>query len=163
MIGTAPIERVDVFHGKAVVQSARPFASSDLGQRIRVLWQGAEYRGRGRETIWRGKPAVDGNRIARFEPVNFLNPERTVAGDRLPVSALAWTSVTTGNLAGIDLWLERAQAGTLRVETNIVSGRGRSRQTSPTTPSCSTAAALAASSASIACRKPTGAAADADA
>jgi hypothetical protein len=30
--------------------------------------------------------------------------------------------VTTGNLSGIDLWLERAQAGGLQVETNIVSG-----------------------------------------
>jgi hypothetical protein len=30
--------------------------------------------------------------------------------------------VTTGNLAGIDLWLDDAQAGSLRVETNVVSG-----------------------------------------
>jgi hypothetical protein len=37
-------------------------------------------------------------------------------------TALAWTSVTTGNLAGIDLWLEQAQAGLLRIETNVVSG-----------------------------------------
>jgi hypothetical protein len=35
---------------------------------------------------------------------------------------LAWTSVTTGNLAGIDLWLDDARAGTLGIETNVVSG-----------------------------------------
>jgi hypothetical protein len=29
--------------------------------------------------------------------------------------------VTTGNLAGIDLWLAEASRGTLKVETNIVS------------------------------------------
>ncbi len=40
-----------------------------------------------------------------------------------PGAALAWTSVTTGNLAGIDLWLERPDQGTLEVETNIVSGK----------------------------------------
>src|SRR4029077_18926042 len=31
VIGTAPIERVDVLHGKEVVKTARPFAASDLG------------------------------------------------------------------------------------------------------------------------------------
>jgi hypothetical protein len=30
--------------------------------------------------------------------------------------------VTTGNLAGIDLWLEEARRGTLKLETNVVSG-----------------------------------------
>ena len=38
-----------------VVHSVRPFGAGDLGRRVRVLWQGAEYRGRGRETIWQGK------------------------------------------------------------------------------------------------------------
>jgi hypothetical protein len=121
VIGTAPLERVDVLHGTQVVQSARPFGASDLGRRVRILWQGAEYRGRGRETVWQGKLAITGNRIARFAPVNFLNPERKVQ-EVTPGDSLAWTSVTTGNLAGIDLWLDDAQTGVLRVETNIVSG-----------------------------------------
>src|SRR5262249_13070676 len=49
VIGTAPVERLDVLHGRDVVQTARPFAAGDLGRRVRLLWQGAEYRGRGRE------------------------------------------------------------------------------------------------------------------
>src|SRR5262249_41129537 len=81
---------------------------------------GAEYRGRGRETLWQGKLAVTGNRIARFATVNFLNPERKVV-ETAP-GVLSWTSVTTGNLAGIDLWLDEARAGTLAIESNIVSG-----------------------------------------
>ncbi len=121
VIGTAPLDRVDVLHGAQVVQSARPIGACDLGRRIRILWQGAEYRGRGRETIWQGRLAVADNRIARFAPVNFLNPERRVQ-EISPGTALAWSSVTTGNLAGIDLWLDRARSGRLRVETNIVSG-----------------------------------------
>jgi Protein of unknown function (DUF3604) len=121
VIGTAPIERLDVLHGAKVVQTARPFAASDLGRRVRVTWQGAEYRGRGRETMWQGKLTLKGNRIARFAPVNFLNPERKVV-ETSPGTALAWTSVTTGNLAGIDLWLEEVRRGTLTLETNIVSG-----------------------------------------
>jgi hypothetical protein len=121
VIGTAPIERVDVLHGARLAETVRPYAASDLGCRVRVLWQGAEYRGRGRETMWQGRLALTGNRFVRFAAVNFLNPERKVE-ETTPGSALAWTSVTTGNLAGIDLWLHEARAGTLTVTTNIVSG-----------------------------------------
>ena len=121
VIGTAPLDRVDVLHGTRVVQSERPFAAAALGRRVRILWQGAEYRGRGRETVWQGKVTVMGNRIARFAPVNFLNPERKVK-EITPGVALAWTSVTTGNLSGIDLWLDQPRSGALRIETNVVSG-----------------------------------------
>ena len=37
-------------------------------------------------------------------------------------TALAWTSVTTGNLSGIDLWLDEAKQGKLKIETSVVSG-----------------------------------------
>jgi hypothetical protein len=121
VIGTAPVERIDVLHGTKVVQTVRPFAAADLGKRVRILWQGAEYRGRGRETIWQGKLTVSGNCIARFAQVNFLNPERRVQ-EATPGSVLIWNSVTTGNLAGIDLWLDQANAGSIAIETNIVSG-----------------------------------------
>lgn len=120
VIGTAPLEQVELFYGTGRAARFRPYQAADLGRRVRVLWQGAEYRGRGRETLWQGKLNVTGNRIARFAPVNFLNPERKVS-ETAP-GTLAWTSVTTGNLAGIDLWLEEAGSGTLAIETNIVSG-----------------------------------------
>ncbi len=121
VIGTAPVERVDVLHGTRVAQTVRPYAPGQLGGRVRVLWEGAEYRGRGRETMWEGRLRLDGNRLTRFEPVNFLNPERRVR-DTAPGTALAWTSVTTGNLAGIDIWLDQPRTGTLSIETNVVSG-----------------------------------------
>jgi hypothetical protein len=54
--------------------------------------------------------------------VNFLNPERQVR-ETSTGTALAWSSVTTGNLAGIDLWLDDARSGILDIETNGVSGR----------------------------------------
>ena len=121
VIGTAPVERLEVLHGTRVAHTVRPFAAADLGRRVRVLWQGAEYRGRGRETLWQGKLNLSGNRFARYAPVNFLNPERKVQ-ETTPGTALAWSSVTTGNLAGVDLWLDEARRGTLRLETNVVSG-----------------------------------------
>jgi hypothetical protein len=120
VIGTAPIERVDVLHGTVMAATFRNYEPADLGQRVRVLWQGAEYRGRGRETLWNGSLKISGNRIGRFAPVNFLNPERRVV--ETEPGTLTWSSVTTGNLAGIDLWLEEMRAGSLQIETNVVSG-----------------------------------------
>src|SRR5271155_3691197 len=76
VIGTAPLDRVDVLHGTQIVQSGRPFPASDLGRHVRILWQGAEYRGRGRETLWQGKLEIIRNRNDRFAPGNFLNPGR---------------------------------------------------------------------------------------
>ena len=86
---------------------------------MRVTWQGVEYRGR--ETMWQGKLRLVNNRFARFASVNFLNPERKVE-ETSAGTALTWTSVTTGNLASIDLWLETARGGTLALDTNVVSG-----------------------------------------
>ena len=122
VIGTAPVECVEVLYGARVVHTVRPYAAAELGRRVRVLWEGAEYRGRGRETLWRGKLTISGNRIARFAPVNFLNPERTVQETEAGM-VLAWNSVTTGNRAGVDLWLDRAGEGALAIETNVVSGK----------------------------------------
>jgi Protein of unknown function (DUF3604) len=121
VIGTAAIDRIDVFHGAQVAKTIRPYATADLGRRVRVLWQGAEYRGRGRETIWLGKLTLAHNRFTRFAPVNFLNPELSVR-EIVPGTALSWRSVTTGNLAGIDLWLDDAQNGALQIETSVISG-----------------------------------------
>ena len=68
VIGTAPIERLDVLHGTQLVKTVRPYSAADLGRRVRVLWQGAEYRGRGRETIWQGQLTLTGNRFSRVSP-----------------------------------------------------------------------------------------------
>jgi hypothetical protein len=119
-IGSAPIDCIDLFHGKNIIRTVRPFSASDLGRRIRVVWSGAEYRGRGREVAWRGKAALNGNRIERVEAVNFLNPDRPIQFAK-DAGTVAWHSVTTGNMAGFDLWLERERTGRLAIDTNVVS------------------------------------------
>jgi hypothetical protein len=119
-IGSAPIDRVDIFHGKDLVRTARPYSASDLGRRVRVMWSGAEYRGRGREVPWVGKAVLEGNRIERLAAVNFLNPDKPITYAR-ENGVISWQSVTTGNMAGFDLWLEQERAGTLAIETNIAS------------------------------------------
>src|SRR5207253_1792671 len=63
---------------------------------------------------------IAGNRFSRYAAVNFLNPERQVRETATGIT-LEWSSVTTGNLAGVDIWLEEAHHGTLRLETNVLS------------------------------------------
>ena len=121
-IGSADIERIDVFHGTALVRTMRPFGCEDCARRIRVMWEGAEYRGRGREVLWNGKLTVHGGRFGRAAAVNFLNPELPLQ-TLVPGRELAWRSVTTGNMAGIDLWLEDEDGVEIAIETNVVSGR----------------------------------------
>ncbi|MBT6430772.1 MAG: DUF3604 domain-containing protein, partial [Rhodospirillaceae bacterium] len=58
----APIERIEVRNGTEVVETLRGYTEADLGSRIRVLWSGAEYRGRGRDTNWKGKVSFGGAR-----------------------------------------------------------------------------------------------------
>ena len=129
-----------------------PLRAADLGRRVRVIWQGAEYRGRGRETMWQGKLTLTGNRIARFAPVNFLNPERKVV------------ETEPRHRARLDLGDHRqsrrhrslARRGAARharaSKPTSSPARSISRR-SMTTRSSSTAAASAGASASIACPK----------
>ncbi len=74
--------------------------------------------------------------------MNFLNPERKVQ-ETAPGTALAWTSVTTGNLAGIDLWLDEASARHAQDRNQRRVGRASISPRSPTTSSRSTAAGSA--------------------
>lgn len=114
----SPIERVDILNGANVVATLKPFAQTDLGSRIRVLWEGAEYRGRFREVIWDGTASLSGNAFSKAVPINFFNRDKTlVQEDR---AGLKWASLTTGNFAGFDAWLEDATSGTLRIETPLV-------------------------------------------
>lgn len=122
VLGSAPIERVTVFNGKAPVAVHRPFDPGDLGRRIRVIWEGAEYRGRGREVHWRGHCRLEGNRFAECRSFNLFNVDKPLrlAADG---SRADFDSVTTGNFAGFDIWLEDATAGDLVFSSNVLDAR----------------------------------------
>ncbi len=114
--GTAPIERIEFRNAMNVLKTFRTYSSADLTGRVKVLWQGATVRGRGRQVNWDGGLKLTGNRINTFQPINFLNPEKacTQTGPR----ELRWESLTTGGVAGVILDLDRPSAGTLEVETS---------------------------------------------
>lgn len=111
------IVSLELRDGSEVLKRIRPYGASDLGDRVRVMWSGAEYRGRGRNTNWRGRADFHGSRIDRFTPINRLNPEQTL--DQVGSSSVIWNAVTTGNMMGFDVWLEQGQDAGLEVRTNL--------------------------------------------
>ncbi|MEO8977392.1 MAG: DUF3604 domain-containing protein, partial [Casimicrobiaceae bacterium] len=111
----APIERIDLRCGPRTLETIRPYTAEMVGRRIRVIWEGAEYRGRGRMTTWDGNLRVAGNRIEQFAPINFWHLDKTL--ERVGVDGLAWQSVTTGNFAGADMLLDDAYHGNLEINT----------------------------------------------
>ncbi|MEO3427374.1 hypothetical protein AAFN88_00855 [Pelagibius sp. CAU 1746] len=114
----APIERVDLFNGLEHLETLRPYGAQDLGDRIRVVWEGAEYRGRFRQVIWDGRAHLSGNSIAAARPINFFNRDKTL--DQISETELAWRALTTGNIGGFDLWVADPYGGTLKIETPLV-------------------------------------------
>ena len=118
--GETPVVRLDVLNGADEVSTVRHYASNDLGRRLRVIWQGAEYRGRGRNTHWQGRIRVNGTDILEIIPVNQWNPERRLELE--DAHTVAFDAVTSGNFAGVDLVLRDEEAEVI-VETNLVNGR----------------------------------------
>jgi len=119
VIGSAPIERIDIFNGLEHASTHRPYGEADLGNRIRVVWEGAEYRGRFREVIWDGQAKIKGNGIVRTQGINFFNKDKTL--DLKDDTTLAWQALTTGNYGGFDAWLEDGAGGSIDIQTPVVS------------------------------------------
>lgn len=114
---TSPIERIEIYNGQQVVETIRPYDQDDLGARIRILWEGAEYRGRFREVIWDGSAEIAGNTIINATPVNFLNRDKVL---RQNGATLSWKALTTGNFGGMDISLQDTDRGRIRFETPLV-------------------------------------------
>lgn len=115
-IAGTPIERIEIRNGMEVVETVRPYNKADLGVRYRVIWQGAEYRGRGRQTNWSGRAKFSGAAITRMEKINAWNHERllSVQGS----DTVVWDAITTGNYGGFDVWLDDADSARLEVTSN---------------------------------------------
>lgn len=113
-----PIENIEIRNRMEVVQTIRPYASSDLGRRIRLVWEGSGYRGRGRQTIWDGSATLTGNVFEHPAPINFWNLDKQLV--QPADNRLEWKSLTTGGFSGIDVLLKDARKGTLHVDTPLI-------------------------------------------
>ena len=110
-VGSAPIERVDIFDGFDLIETIRPYTFDDLGSRVRLIYEGAEYRGRARTTTWDGSLQLSGNAIRESRMIHNWNLDRGI--QEQDETALTWKAVTTGNYGTIDIWLTDSRAGRL--------------------------------------------------
>jgi hypothetical protein len=118
----SPVQRIDLFNGTEHLECYRPYSGEGPGNRIAVIWEGAEYRGRFRAVSWDGSAHFDGARVISAEAINFFNRDKTLdlSGDVNGDSTLTWQSVTTGNLAGFIATLDSGDAGNLVLKTPLV-------------------------------------------
>ena len=112
-----PIERIEIRNGMETLKTVRGFSKSDLGERIRIVWSGAEYRGRGRETNWKGRVSFGGAQIRRMEKINAWNHERKL--EQYNGDTVVFDAITTGNFGGFDAWLAKSDGATLDISTNL--------------------------------------------
>jgi hypothetical protein len=114
----SPIERIDIRNGLETVEIFRPYGEQELGRRIRVIWEGSEYRGRGRETIWDGHAALSGNQFESLKPINLYNLDNRF--EQTTPSRIDWTALTTGGFGGFDALLADPSSGTLEIDTALI-------------------------------------------
>ena len=113
-----PIERIEIRNRMQVLETWRPYTQQDLGRRLRIVWEGSEYRGRGRQSVWDGTATLEGNRFERFSPINLWNIDKPLRQPR--PEQLAWSALTTGGFGGADVLLAQSDTGTLRLDTALV-------------------------------------------
>lgn len=114
LMGTAPIDRVEIYNGMEIFETLTPYSQEDLGRRIKIAWSGAEEKGRARLTNWDGSFTLIDNAIKSIQAVNFWNPDRPMR--RLDDQHVEWASATNGGLAGCIVELER-DGGKIEIST----------------------------------------------
>jgi hypothetical protein len=113
---TGPLEKIEIRSGKKILKTIFPEESIPCtGKRVKVVWSGAEVKGRARMTVWDGTLSLTRNTIEHFDGINFWNPEKGI--ERRSDRSLAWASITTGSDAGCVLILEKPGEGNLEVNT----------------------------------------------
>jgi hypothetical protein len=114
----APIERIDIRNGLETLEVFRPYSEADLGRRIRVIWEGSEYRGRGRETIWDGHAELTGNEFESVTAINRYNIDRRF--EQTDPGRVDWSALTTGGFGGFEAVLQNPASGKLVIDTELI-------------------------------------------
>ncbi|MEM7130345.1 MAG: DUF3604 domain-containing protein [Chloroflexota bacterium] len=115
--GTAPLESLQLYQGKTILQEVRPPAFSNLldSNHVRIRWQGSRERGRQRRVTWDGQIRVEGCQIESAALFSF-----DVVADGITsqnAQTVHFRSRTTGDCDGLDLVLNDAKTGTIHFES----------------------------------------------
>jgi hypothetical protein len=120
VVGTGPLERVDVFRGLEIIHSLSPYdrTSVEGSNRYRIAWAGSRVRGRDRLTRWDGSLELSAGRIVDAAPFAMENPEKGIV--ERTGSRVTWISNTTGDDDGVDLVLDAPADAALRFRTPVM-------------------------------------------
>lgn len=111
----SPILEIEIRRGSDLIEVIRPSASMRSGRRFLATWEGAEYRGRFRQSKWDGTLRIAGNSFRSIQPVNFFNPD--LQPELVGTNLISWRSITTGNFAGVIFTIEERDSGRVDIET----------------------------------------------
>ncbi len=135
VVGTGPIERIDVFRGLDNIRMVSPYGPESFAgsQRYRIAWAGSRVRGRDRLTTWDGRVELSAGRFVEAVTFAMENPEKGIREQS--ASRVSWVSNTTGDDDGIDVTIDapadalfRFQSPVLRFEVTVAElADGRSR------------------------------------
>lgn len=115
VVGTAAIERVDLFRGTEIIASREPALAADSDRtkeagssaagvhRVRLLWGGTAAKGtaRAQRMLWTGRLEIPGGEIEIVERVGFFAPCDTT--EVTSPGVLEWSTATAGNTTGLIL------------------------------------------------------------
>ena len=91
-VASAPIKGFEMRNALENLEVFQPFSDEDLGRRIRVIWEGSKYRGRGRETIWEGNATLEDNAFERMASINQYDLDKRF--ERSAQNIVEWTALT---------------------------------------------------------------------
>ena len=119
VVGTAPIERIDVVRKTETVFSypEKPEGSND---RIRVAWSGQRILARNRLVRWDGNLSIDQGRLLDVDDYAFDTPAEGIT--EVSDQSIHWRSVTTGDPDGVSFRVEDTNARTqISFRSDVVS------------------------------------------
>jgi hypothetical protein len=111
-----PIDRIEILNGTQVIKTFKGYTEAEIGSRIRVVWSGAECRGRGNRKRWQGQARFEGCTIQSMTAINKWNPERRF--EIRDNNTIIWQSQTAGNFCGFDVGLAQAHSRRHKLNTD---------------------------------------------
>src|SRR5262245_13938121 len=120
VVGTGPIERVDIFRGLEIVRTVSSYTpeSFEGSPRYRIAWAGSRVRGRDRLTTWDGRLELSAGRIVDAVAFAMENPEKGIR-ERTD-SRVAFVSNTTGDDDGVDVTVDAPAGAVFRFHTPVI-------------------------------------------
>lgn len=113
-LGTFPVDRIEVYDKAKLLKTFYPPLSKTDGKKtIKLVWSGANTKGRRRSFAWTGEIDIAGNTVISHTEINLFNTSSLLRNG----SKIIWNGVTTGGAQGVILNLANS-AGNIRGNVN---------------------------------------------